>query len=53
MKVTRHLRLLRGHGLIAKVANTHRYQLTASGRTALAPLLAARNANTQQLLQAA
>jgi DNA-binding PadR family transcriptional regulator len=52
-KVTRLLRLLRGHGIIAKVLKTHRYQLTEKGRTALAALLAARKANTKQLLQAA
>jgi len=52
-KVTRLLRLLRGHGLIAKIAKTHRYQLTDKGRTTLSALLAARKANTKQLLQAA
>jgi hypothetical protein len=52
-KVTRLLRLLRGHGLIAKIAKTQRYQLTAKGRSSLAALLAARQADTQQLLQAA
>jgi hypothetical protein len=52
-KVTRLLRLLRGHGLIAKIAKTHRYQLTQKGRNSLGALLAARNANTKQLLQAA
>ncbi len=52
-KVTRMLRLLRGHGLILKISNTHRYQLTEKGRSSLSALLAARNANTKQLLQAA
>ena len=52
-KVTRLLRLLRGHALIAKIAKTHRYQLTEKGRQSLAVLIAARNANTKQLLQAA
>jgi hypothetical protein len=52
-KVTRLLRLLRGHGVIAKIAKTHRYQLTEKGRTRVAALLAARQANTEQLLQAA
>ena len=52
-KVTRLLRLLRGHGVIAKIAKTHRYQLTEKGRSKLSALLAARNANTTQLLQAA
>jgi hypothetical protein len=52
-KVTRLLRLLRGHGLIHKVAKTHRYQLTDKGRSSVSALLAARHANTEQLLQAA
>jgi hypothetical protein len=52
-KVTRLLRLLRGHSVIAKIAKTHRYQLTETGRNKLSALLAARNANTKQLLQAA
>jgi hypothetical protein len=52
-KVTRQLRMLRGHGLIQKISKTHRYQLTEKGRRNLSALLAARNANTEQLLQAA
>jgi len=52
-KVTRQLRLLRGHGVIAKIAKTHRYQLTEKGRNVVSALLAARKANTKQLLQAA
>jgi hypothetical protein len=48
-KVSRQLRLLRAHGLIMKVAKTHRYQLTAGGRTILAALQAAHQANPQQL----
>jgi hypothetical protein len=52
-KVTRLLRLLRGHRLITRIATTHRYQLTDKGRRSLSALLAARQANTTQLLQAA
>ena len=52
-KVTRLLRLLRGHGLIIRISKTHRYQLTEKGRSNVSALLAARNANTEQLLQAA
>ena len=52
-KVTRLLRLLRAHGVIAKIAKTHRYQLTEKGRSSLSALIAARNASTEQLLQAA
>ena len=48
-KVTRQLRMLRAHGLILKVAKTHRYQLTVAGRTILAALQAARQANAKQL----
>ena len=52
-RVTRLLRLLRGHGVIAKIAKTHRYQLTEKGRRKLSALHAARKANTEQLMQAA
>jgi hypothetical protein len=51
-KVTRLLRLLRAHGIITKVTKTHRYLLTTQGRTRVAALLAARQADTQQLLKA-
>jgi len=51
--VTRKLRLLRAHSLIKKVPHTHRYQLTEHGRTIITALLAARQANTSQLLKAA
>jgi len=39
--VTRRLRILRGHHLIAKIPHTHRYQLTATGRAVIAALLTA------------
>jgi hypothetical protein len=52
-KVSRQLRLLRAHGLILKVAHTHRYQLTSAGRTILAALQAARQANPEQLAKLA
>ena len=52
-KVTRLLQLLRAHGVIAKIAKTHRYQLTEKGRSKLSALHAARNASTEQLMQAA
>ena len=51
--VTRLLRLLRGHGLIKKVNKTHRYLLTERGRHAIPALLAARQADTAKLHQAA
>lgn len=47
--VGRKLRLLRGHGLIAKVSKTHRYVVTEKGRRIITALLAARQANTQKL----
>jgi hypothetical protein len=52
-KVTRQLRMLRAHGLILKVPHTHRYQLTARGRTILTALQAARQANAEQLAKLA
>jgi hypothetical protein len=50
--VTRRLRLLRAHGLIHKVAHTHRYVLSDSGRKGITALLAARQADAATLLQA-
>lgn len=51
--VTRKLRLLRAHGLIRKVPQTHRYLLTASGVQAITAILAAKAANTAKLVAAA
>jgi hypothetical protein len=52
-QVTRRLRLLRAHGLIQKVSGTHRYVLTPQGRTTVTALLAARNADVEQLTKMA
>jgi len=52
-KVTRLLRLLRGHHLIRKVSRTHRYLLTRRGSTTITALLAARNADTRKLTELA
>jgi hypothetical protein len=52
-KVTRLLRILRGHGLIVKEQHANRYKLTEHGRAQLSVLLAARQAKTQQFLNAA
>jgi hypothetical protein len=52
-RITRQLRLLRGHGLITKISKTHRYQLTASGRTTITALLVAQQTNIQHLAQLA
>jgi DNA-binding MarR family transcriptional regulator len=47
--VTRQLRLLRAHGLLRKVSGTHRYVVTENGRKILTALLAARQADVEQL----
>ena len=47
--ISRRLRLLQAHGLIMKIAKTHRYQLTTLGRTAISALLHAQAANSAQL----
>lgn len=51
-QVTRKLKLLRMHGLIARVPKTHRYTLTHHGQTTITTLLAAREASSKQLSQA-
>ena len=51
--VTRKLALLRSHGLIKKLSGTHRYVLTDKGGTTITALLAARQANINQLTQIA
>lgn len=48
-QVTRLLRLFADHGLIHKIAKTHRYQLTAEGRRLLPTFINARAASTQKL----
>jgi hypothetical protein len=52
-KISRRLRLLRAHGVIRKVAKTHRYLLTARGQLLTAALFATRDANVKQLVAAA
>ena len=47
--VTRQLRLLRAHGLLRKVSGTHRYVVTEGGRKVITALLAARQADVEQL----
>ncbi len=51
--ITRKLRLLRAHGLIRKIARTHRYQLSDKGRATIMALMTARQANTATLAKAA
>ncbi len=48
--VTRMLRLLRAHKLIERKIKTHRYLVTEQGRRTITALLAARNANAEQLI---
>lgn len=48
-RVSRRLAMLRAHGLIKKIPRTHRYLVTAQGRTVIAAVLAARGASLQQL----
>jgi hypothetical protein len=52
-KVTRMIRMLRAHRLVHKVAKTHRYTVSPQGHETIAALLAARAANTKQLLKTA
>ncbi len=52
-RVTRLLRLLRAHGLLEKIAGTHRYQVGQEARTQIQALLACRNANPDQLISKA
>ncbi len=52
-KTGRLILLLRLHGLVAKVSHTHRYVLTKKGRMTITALLAATDANTQELTKLA
>jgi hypothetical protein len=47
--ITRKIRLLRAHGLIRKVSGTHRYVVNEKGRRIITALLAARQADVEQL----
>ncbi|MFN0135749.1 MAG: hypothetical protein ACKVS9_06480 [Phycisphaerae bacterium] len=51
--VTRQLGLLRRHGLIVKVAKSHRYQLSAAGRRITTALLAAQQSDISRLAASA
>jgi len=52
-RVSRQLALLRAHGLLARVPRTHRYVVTKKGRPLITALLAAAQADTQQLTKIA
>jgi hypothetical protein len=47
------LRILRGHGIIAKIAGTHRYQVTGKGRAVMAAVLATDQAAASTLAKSA
>ncbi len=47
--ISRKLRMLRAHGILQKLAHTHRYQLTSHGRLLLNAVLSAQRISTQQL----
>lgn len=49
-RVTRLLRLLRGHELLDKIPGSHRYQVGAEARARIQALLACRNANPDHLV---
>jgi hypothetical protein len=49
-RVTRLIRILRGHGLLRKVSGRNRYQVSAESRTKILAILAARDANPDELL---
>lgn len=48
-KISYRLRLLRAHGLIAKIPNTRRYRITSKGRQVCTALLCAQHATIKQL----
>ena len=50
-RISRHLRLLRDHGLIRKIPNRNRYHLTDKGRQLTTALHAMLAASTEQLLK--
>ena len=52
-RISRLLTMLRGHKLIRKIPNTHRYQLTDRGRQIATAILAARDAEIASLLKIA
>jgi hypothetical protein len=51
--ITRKLALLKAHGLIRKVPGTHRYLLTTKGRKAISAIIAAKEANIEELFKIA
>jgi len=51
--ITRQLASLRAHGLLRKIPHTHRYQVTSKGRRIITALLAASDADVEQLTKMA
>lgn len=47
--ISRKLRMLREHGLVKKVSRTHRYHVTAQGRSIIAAVLTAKRTTVAQL----
>jgi hypothetical protein len=52
-RISRKLALLKAHELISKVSKTHRWKLTEKGRRIVTALLAAREADVEQLTKLA
>jgi hypothetical protein len=52
-KISRHLRLLRVHGIIRKLPNQNRYQATLKGARLIKLLSAILAASTEELLEKA
>lgn len=52
-QISRKLRMLRAHGLISKLPNTHRYIVSNQGRRVITALLTVRQADINQLQKAA
>ena len=49
--ISRKLRMLRAHSLIQKIPKTHRYQVTANGRTVLLAILTTAHTSLHELNQ--
>jgi hypothetical protein len=52
-RMSRKLRILRAHGVIKKVNNTYRYQVTEKGRILIAAVIASLQANVSALAKIA
>lgn len=52
-RISRHLRILRAHGILRKMPNQNRYTLTAKGQQLITMLSVVLESSTQQLMEAA